>query len=324
MLNFGKHLGFLFSTVVFLTGLSTVIFVQLPGNTLFWRELQNSGHTILFAMITLTFMLMIRPAAAMIESLFSKYLDALALLMSVAILTELGQILTHREPSLVDIVRNISGILIGLGVYAFFDTRLIAMGGHRWHVGRVGVLAFTMLVLLLTLTPLLNLAYAYKQRNQAFPLINDFQSGWGRQFINLNQAVLTQVSASYGLVTGEKHSASQLVLKPGIYPGISIVEPFPDWSAYETLSLELYSLEAETFNLVLRIHDSRHNRDYYDRFNQVLTVIPGVNRYLIPLSRVEQAPRSRMMDIERISGVILFAHRLDKPLKIQLGELGLE
>jgi hypothetical protein len=320
----GTHFAFLLLALVFVTGLLTVVFVQIPGNTLIWREIQNSGHTILFVIITLAFMVMIRPAAATLDSLYGKYLIAVALLVSAAVLTELGQMLTHREPSLVDIVRNASGVLIGLGMYAFFDSGLTTLWGRRWRVGRIGILVYTALFLVLSLTPLLKLSYAYQQRNQAFPLISDFQSGWARQFIRLDQSVMTPISATYGKAAGVKHSVSQLELKPGLYPGISIREPFPDWSAYTYLTLVLHSPEADAFDMVLRIHDSQHNNDFYDRFNQVLAVTPGINRFQIPLLRVAQAPQNRMMDMERISGVMLFVSGLDKSLKIHPGTLRLE
>ena len=169
----GIHLGFIILASVFVIGVLTVVFVQLPGSTLFWREVQNSGHTILFAVITLLFMMMIRPAV-MNDSLYSQYLVCVVIMAAVAVLAELGQVLTHREPSLVDVARNISGIIIGTGVYAYFDARLFTLWGQRW---RIGLLALTILVLLLSLTPLVTLAVAYEQRNQAFPLISDFQSG---------------------------------------------------------------------------------------------------------------------------------------------------
>lgn len=80
-----------------------------------------------------------------------------------------------------------------------------------------------------TLTHLPRLAYVYKQRDQAFPLISDFQSDWVRQFISLVQADMTRVVASFGLATVGKRIASHLELEPGIYPGISMAEPVLNW-----------------------------------------------------------------------------------------------
>ena len=83
--RYGIHLGFIILTSVFVIGVLTVIFVQLPGNTLFWRELQNSGHTILFMVMTLIFMMMLRPAL-MTDSHYDQYLNYVVILIAVAVL----------------------------------------------------------------------------------------------------------------------------------------------------------------------------------------------------------------------------------------------
>ena len=316
----GIHPGFIILASVFVIGVFTVVFVQLPGSTLFWREVQNSGHTILFMVMTLVFMMMLRPAV-MTDSLYDQYVIYIMILVAVAVLTELGQLLTQRTPSMLDIARNIAGILVGTGIYAIFDTRLFTLWGQRW---RIGVLVLTTLVLVLSLTPLLSTALAYQYRNQAFPLISDFQSGWARKFTSLEQADLTQVSAANETAPAGLDRLSQLELKPGVYPGIAIVEPYPDWTAYTRLVLDLHSPEAVTFDLVIRIHDCRHSHDFYDRFNRVLTVIPGNNSYQIALSDIEHAPRSRLMNMKCISGVMLFVSGLEKHLVVHPGVMRLE
>ena len=101
------------------------MFVQLPGDSLLWRELQNTGHTILFATITLIFMVIMRSVVpAAINRTLAGYAITGMAMFTVAVLTELGQQLTHREPSLSDLVRDMAGIVVGLGLYAYMDPRL--------------------------------------------------------------------------------------------------------------------------------------------------------------------------------------------------------
>ncbi len=329
MSRFRLQLRFIALSLLFFLGVVSVLFVQLPGSSLLWRELQNTGHTVLFAIMTLAFMAILRgvfPAAG--NKTVISYMLASAVLVTVAVLTELGQLLTHREPSLNDIIRDLAGVLIGLGLYATIDPCFMALWKRHCYVLRIGAFILSSCLLVVSLLPLLHLAFAYMQRNEAFPVIIDFQAGWAKPFLQFNQAVLTQVAAPDLLALGIDHQdqqqVSQLNLNQGKYPGISIIEPYPDWSAYNTLILELYSPQAQAFGLVLLIHDSQHNQAYSDRFNQALTVKPGNNRFRIPLPGVEHAPAGLDMDMMHIANVMLFAVNIDGPVKLYPDTLSLE
>jgi hypothetical protein len=110
----------------------------------------------------------------------------------------------------------------------------------------------------------------------------------------------------------------------GDYPGLTIVEPYPDWSLYENLIIEIYSENTRTFDLVLRVHDESHNNIYSDRYNKVLKIKTGKNGFHIPLRDIESAPADRKMDMGRISELVLFASKPAKALDFVLGEIRLE
>ena len=183
-------------------------------------------------------------------------------------------------------------------------------------------------LLALSLFPLSHLASAYVQRDEVFPVIIDFQAGWAKSFLRFNQTLVTQVEASELLASGvniaDKRHVSQLTITPGSYPGVSVIEPYPDWSAYKTLRLEIHSSQAQAFDLVLRIHDGLHNNDYSDRFNRPLKLMPGRNMFRIPLDEIQRAPAARDMDMRQIAGIMLFAVDLDSPVKFYPITLRLE
>lgn len=317
----GLQVRLIVLSLLFLIGVLSILFVELPGSSLLWRELQNTGHTILFALMTLAFMSILQvvlPAAA--DKVMIRYAITFAVVAIVAVLTELSQQLTHREPSLIDMARDMAGVLIGLGLYAYIDPGVMARCKRHCHVLKIVTLILSACLLAVSLFPLLHLAFAYVQRNQAFPVVIDFQAAWPKPFLHINQAVLTQIDAADFLAINQNRSVQQQVtklqLKRGKYPGISIIEPYPDWSAYNTLILELYSPQAHAFGLVLRIHDSQHNQSYSDRFNQRLTVKPGNNRFRIPLLAVEQAPASRDMSMMHISNLMFFAVDIDDSIEL--------
>lgn len=315
--------------LLFALGVVSVLFMQLPGDTLLWRELQNTAHTIVFAIMTLAFMGILRGVFSFaLNKAIISYVFAATVLVIVAVLTELGQLLTQREPSLSDIVRDLGGVLIGLGLYTAIDPCFMALWKRQSYVLQIGAIILSSCLLVASLLPVLNLAYAYVQRNQAFPVIIDFQAGWAQPFLGFNQAVIQRIDAPDILasVNVDQHhqQVSELTLDRGSYPGISIIEPYPDWSGYKTLTLDIYSPQVLAYSLVLRINDSQHDQAYSDRFNQALTVNQGMNRFRIPLLNVQHAPAEREMDMRHISNATLFMMNIDGPVKFYPGTLGLE
>jgi hypothetical protein len=258
----------------------------------------------------------------------TRYGITVAVLASVAVLTELGQQLTHRESSVADVVRDLAGILIGLGCYAYTDPDFTVLSKQKYHALRSSTFIFSGSLVVASLFPLLHLAVAYVQRDDAFPVIIDFQAGWISPFLRLDQAMLTLAAAPDTLASNSGHTGQQqvhqLTLDPGKYPGISIIEPYPDWSEYKTLVLDLYSMQSHSMTLVLRIHDSHHNQEHSDRFNQALTVKPGNNRFRIPLTGVEHAPAGRQMDMRHVENIMLFAADIDAAVNFYPGTLKLE
>ena len=283
----------------------------------------------MFVMMTLLIMSIQRGIIPVSDNTaLTRYVITVAVLASVAVLTELGQQLTHRESSAADVVRDLAGILIGLGFYAYKDPYFTVLSKLKYYALRISTLIFSASLVVASLFPLLHLAIAYVQRNDAFPVITDFQAGWIRPFLRLDQAVFTLAPAPDSLAsiiqTTDQQQVHQLTIDSGKYPGISIIEPYPDWSEYKTLTLDLYSTQTQLMTLVLRIHDSHHNQEYSDRFNRAVTVKPGYNRFQIPLIEVELAPAGRRMDMRHVANIMLFAADIDSAVKLYPGTLRLE
>ena len=103
-----------------------------------------------------------------------------------------------------------------------------------------------------------------------------------------------------------------------------MVEPCPDWSAFESLTFVIHSSQSHPFQLVLRIHDKLHSQDHADRFNRSLMIMHGENRFRIPLAEIRNAPARREMDMTRITGFTLFAVDTVLPVDFYIGSLRLE
>lgn len=296
-------------------GVVTVMFVQLPCNSLLCREIQNTGHIFLFALMTLALMpLMRNRRAAKTRYWLVDYAIVCGGMVALGIITELGQVVTQREPDLNDMLRDGAGIAVGLGLYAFYDLSVPRLTRSHWIL-KTCLLGASLGVLAVCFYPMMNAAWSGLQRDRAFPVIADFGARWTRTFVWLNQASLEPAMTPAGLTAtenGARYGAVRLILNPEAYAGISLFEPYPDWSGYQTLSLEVYSPHARPISVVLRIHDEQHDQTYADRFNRALTLRPGNNRIQILLRDVAQAPDQREMDMKRISNLMLFAEDIDE------------
>lgn len=91
------------------------------------------------------------------------------------------------------------------------------------------------------------------------------------------------------------------------YPGFSLDEPVADWRGWRALQVEVESGADEAVNVTLRVHDGQHRLTYTDRYNETFRLAPRTQRVIeVPLSRIEQAPQGRLMDLADIRGVMLF------------------
>ena len=76
---------------------------------------------------------------------------------------------------------------------------------------------------------------------------------------------------------------ARLDLPPATYSGLTLDEPFPDWTGSDRLAFTVVSDLDRPLPLSIRIHDAWHDQRYEDRFNTVVQIRPGSNDVEIPL-----------------------------------------
>jgi len=301
-------------------------FMRLPGHTLLWRELQNTGHTLLFGILTLLAWCSygaIMPAAR--RRPLRGYLAAGVACLLTGIAVEFLQLSSGGDAEALDVMRDLAGILIALGICALLDPRLPRTGyAIRGSASRTGLLALTASLCIASSYPLASLVLAYHEREQAFPVIIDLTAHWARAFLKHRQATLARVSDPSICMAPSSDRLVSVQLEPAHYTGISMLEPRPDWTGYEHLVVEIFSARPDPLELTLRIHDGRHDQSYADRFSRVLRITQGQNRVRVPLAQVRNAPAHRQMDMSDIAGVMLFAVDPKRPVKFCMGVLRLE
>lgn len=98
--------------------------------------------------------------------------------------------------------------------------------------------------------------------------------------------------------------------------GVMIQEPYVDWTGYNTLQIQIFSLLDESRQIVLRVEDKRDERQLGDRTDLPLDVKPGYNLYEIPLDRIRDGPRERSLRLNKIRRVGVFSAGSDEPFML--------
>ncbi len=297
-------------------------FAQLPDYSLLWREIQNLGHIPLFACIALLCFYLLRHLVK-IEK-YKYYLYTLVLSLGIGIAVEWVQFYTGRDAEVGDVLRDLLGIVMALCFYAIVELYYKEKIIQKNYFHQRFFLSLLLLVLLvISLFPLARLSWAYIQRNEAFPVIVDFTQHWPDVFLHKRYVSLSVVNAPvlWTTMTGQKVERIQFK-KEGAYPGITLDEPFADWSTYRRLVIDLYTTSVD--NLDIRISDRQHNQQYIDRFNASYVLHPGENSIKIPLDKVKKSPYGRMMDMKQIYNMALFTNNIMSPFSIYIKQIQLE
>jgi hypothetical protein len=111
------------------------------------------------------------------------------------------------------------------------------------------------------------------------------------------------------------------------YSGISFVRLFNDWSGFKVLSFDIYNPDSLPLTMVVRVNDIAHEKTGWvddDRFNKQFQVNPGWNHLAFSLSEIQKGPAKRLMDLSKISLIVIYAAQLPEARTIYLDNLTLE
>lgn len=289
------------------------------GSTEFAHVFENACHAPLFAVVAMGLALWLQ-RCNWPRRTFGQYLCALFLAVLLGGGGEIAQSFTgSRDAEWVDVGNDFLGAMAGLCLYALYDRRQV-LGPRAKRTLCVSILMVAILVAL----PIGLTSLAYWQRWRQLPQLVSWSSSAGFHFVTANSAVLHVEALPRPSGAGGNLAMHVSPLREGRWAGISIEEPWPDWSQYSRLAVEVVNPNEIPVAVILRVNDRDHNNTYDDRFNRRFDIAALTRTTLtISLVEVQAAPKLRQLDLKKIALVVLFQDAERGALPFYVGNVSL-
>ncbi len=257
------------------------------------NALWNRAHVGLFVMLTFAFdytLLRRYPRRALLWSLMLSIP-----LVLFALITEGLQTLTQRQASVEDVWWDIIGIALAMSLIAAW--RFSHNTRQKVFFTGIALALFTATVF----SPLM-LALADWRNEKDFPLLSNMER-FSDHYL-WSRGEISDEHAKAGT------HALKVALKAELYSGTTLRHMPGDWTQFESLHLSVFNPNADILPLSLRVQDSVHDHSeqvHSDRFNHDFNAKPGWTDLVIPLQKIEKAPRARAMRMNAITRLRIYA-----------------
>jgi hypothetical protein len=311
---------------------AAVMFLSIPGSTMWRKVLQDCGHGPVFFVIGIALALMQEPPGGAGSRSFAILRKAFVIAAAIGVATELLQYFEPgRSVSAMDALHDAAGAALGLAVLAIVESRRPSPGvpptspangrgeepspGLRptspasgRGEGRALALAIAIAALTLLAWQPLECALAYANRAAGFPVLVRGARHADLYFLRGRSAEIDRRALPARWRQPDDELALRVGYVSGARPALELFEPAPDWRGYRVLALDLTNPGATGLQFTLRILDAGHNWESNDRLNMPLVLPPQTRLTVrVAVAAVESAPAGRRMDLSRIANLMLFA-----------------
>lgn len=284
--------------------LAIVVLSPGPGSGRAGAALHDSAHAPGFACVTVLMLIGLSRYRARPLTL-ADYGIAFGLGVALGLATEIVQRFMGGDSSWLDLLSDTIGAAVACGVFASFDRRLSVRM-------RIGLAAIAIAALALHSVQFVRVGIAYAHRDQDFPVLFDAANRRAELFVVGTRSIISYTTLPAALAMRASEPSLSVLMVPGLFPGIAVEEPYPDWSRYALLKLDLTNPDMRPLELQLRVHDLAHNWESDDRFLQKVRLPANARTIVsIPIADIERAPRNRRLDTRSIADLRLFTDRRD-------------
>lgn len=214
--------------------------------------------------------------------------------------------------------RNFAGAFGFLALSASLDPGL--KREHAWLRGwpRRILALFATLLIVGVLNALAPVFASYAGRAGAFPVVVDLASQWQEPFIEVSGAELFVGKGPDEWSRRAGRRVAMLLFDGTSGGGVTVREPFKDWSGFTDITINVYSTAARPVRMVLRLEDRTREQSAEERIDYALRVVPGANDFYIPLESLATTPSGRTMNMSSIRRLGLHLSEPAEPLRIYI------
>lgn len=275
------------------------LLTSLPAEPRILGVLNNTAHGPVFGALAVVLWLLVR---RLHWSPSRTYLLAGVTTVAVGGLVELIQPSLGRGASWLDLRTDTLGAAAGLAVVAYWRCASVP----RWRRAVLGLVFLQATGWILW--PAAVAAAAGWQRAQQFPVLLDGSSRAGDWFLQPAGVRVSRAELPPEFRRPGDRASLRIDIVRGEWPGLTHLEPAPDWRDYTSLRLDLTNPGARPLPLTVRVHDREHNRQLGDRYNGDFVLEPVARHVVtIPLAEVAAAPAGRLLNLGAVDGLIVFA-----------------
>jgi VanZ family protein len=281
---------------------AVVVFAALPNSTRFMHVLHKTGHPVVFGLIALLALSLLTKIGSMnARPLWVRYFVAFIVAVLLGAATEIAQLFTHRGAALADVMRDAVGAIACLAAHAAIVNWQIAA---KQRGARFLLIVLALASALGALAPLIWCLAAYAERDAKFPVILRDPSRLDMYFVARDEDNVSVVPLP------AEASVLRVAIDKGAYPGLQVIEPYPRWSKFSTLAVDITNPGQADVAIVIRVHDRQHTNEYDDRFNRDFVIGAGKRvTLLVALQDVKRGPKRRTLDLDAVANVNIFAQR---------------
>jgi hypothetical protein len=286
-----------------------------PGQSRFIVDFLDAGHAPLFGVAAL---ILLRTAPRRRKGAAREYLLVLLVAALIGILTELAQRVEGGDAEARDVVADVLGAASFLAIHWTLTHK--SASPFRWPLRLAAILA-----LLAVFWPPALSGMATLHRNSAFPVILNFESIWDSSWCRPDAAKFEVVPAPPGAGKPAGDMMGRLTFEPVDVSAFVMDETYPNWRGYRQFAFTVYSEQTTTVPLTLRISDRRGHKDGASgRYETPLTIVPGINKIVIPLATMEGSPAGPRMDMTAIHRIVLLASHPQSAFSVYVDDFRLE
>jgi len=272
--------------------------VEIPVSSQAAGTLIENLHAPGFGIVAVGAMLLFRRAV----SHGTAFLIAGVYSLALALASEAAQYFSSRDADIIDFGWDLLGIGGFLALAACANLSSIRRAGKVRHATLliIGLLATSS-----ALAPVGHSSWILAARALALPVVAEFDHSWEANIyrpLNTTRISTIKPPPNWPVQNGR---VLAIDFAPIRYSGV-VIDPYPDWTEFESISFLAASADGKEHELNIRIHDISHNQQWDDRYNDKMTIGPDVVRYEISLEDIRNSIAHRPFDMSRIMGIVLF------------------